>query len=474
MKIWQKALQAACLSLGALAGLANGAAQQADTIVYGDYLVTMVDAEPVIENGALVISGNKITALGPRAEIDRAYRAKHKVSGEGRILMPGLVNGHTHTAMTLFRGMVDDLDLMTWLNDYVFPMEGQFVDPEFIKVGAELACWEMIRGGTTSFVDMYFYPDVIAEVVEDCGLRAVIASPAIDYPSPGFKGWEDSHQAALDFIGRWKDKHERITPAFAPHAPYTVAPEHLQQVADKARELQVPVSMHVAESPAELAMIKERYQTTPVKHVASTGLLDGTLIAAHMVHPNAEEIALLAEKQTGAIHNPTSNMKLAAGIAPVKEMLEAGVLVGLGTDGAASNNDLDMWEEIRLAALIHKAKAGDPTVVPAQTALQMATSMGAKAVGLGELSGQLKVGMRADMIQISIDSPRVSPLYNVYSHLVYTADANDVVTTIVSGKLLMKDRQVLTLNASKVKAAADKKGREIAAALAAGKAATSP
>jgi len=432
-------------------------------IVYGDYLVTM--NTDIIYDGAVAVQGNTIVATGTRAEIDQKYSTKKVVPGKDRILMPGLINGHNHSAMVLFRGMADDLNLMEWLTKYIFPMEGQFVDPEFIRIGTRLACWEMIRGGTTTFVDMYFYPDTIAEVVQDCGLRAIIASPSIDFPSPGFKGWEDSFKAAVEFVIRWKDKNERITPAFAPHAPYTVSPFHLKEVADKAKELGVPVSMHIAEAPSEVADIRERYNNTPVKHVAEQGLFDITLIAAHMVQPNPEEIAMLAEKQVGAIHNPSSNLKLAAGIAPVAEMLKAGVMVGLGTDGAASNNDLDMWEEIHLAALIHKNRVGDPTAMPSLTVLKMATSMGAAAIGLGDSIGVLEVGKLADMIQIDINSPGLTPMYNVISQLVYTVDSDDVITSIVSGKILMEEGIVLTLDADKVRNDALEKSAEISKAL---------
>lgn len=436
-----------------------------DSIVYGDYLVTMSGSEPFIENGAVAVQGTDIVAVGTREEIDSAYRSKNRISGKQRILMPGLVNGHTHSAMTLFRGMADDLKLMDWLTNYIFPMEGQFVTPEFIRVGTELACYEMIRGGTTSFVDMYFYPNTIADVVERCGLRAIIASPSIDFPSPGFKGWDDSFAAAQKFVQERSGQHERITPAFAPHAPYTVSPEHLAQVVASAKALNAPISMHVAEAPSEIAIIQERYNTTPVKHIAKLGMLEESLIAAHMVHPTPEEIQMMAGKTVGAIHNPTSNLKLAAGISPVVAMLEAGVLVGLGTDGAASNNDLDLWEEMRLAALLHKNRESDPTVIPAMTALTMATSGGAAAIGLGEITGQLKPGMRADMIQVDVGRPSLAPLYNVISHLVYAIDSHDVVSTMVSGQLLMKNRKVLSLDGRQVKKAADQKGKEIAAAL---------
>jgi len=432
-------------------------------IVLGEYVVTMNDDQMVIKNGAVAVTDNKIVAVGSRKEIEEKYQSVKVIDGDSKILMPGLVNGHTHTAMTLFRGMADDLELMTWLGNYIFPMEGQFVNPEFIKVGTRLACWEMIRGGTTSFVDMYFYPEVISEEIINCGLRGVIGSPSIDFPSPGFEGWGDSFKHAVNYVENWQGKHERITPAFAPHAPYTVAPAHLKQVSDKARELKAPITIHLAESHTESETIKKQYNSTPVKHVANQGMMDGIqLIAAHMVHPTADEIELIAGKTVGAIHNPTSNLKLASGISPVVQMLKQGALVGLGTDGAASNNDLDLWEEIRLAALLHKAKQNDSTVIPALTALKMATSMGAKAVGLGDITGQLKSGMRADMIQVSIDDLRLLPLYDVISHLVYVVDSNDVTTTIVSGEVLMENKKVLTIDEEILKKLVKAKADEMA------------
>ncbi len=427
-------------------------AQQADLIVYGDYVLTMDPAQPRLNDAAVVVQGDVIVDIGIRADIERNWRAQATIDGAGRVLMPGLVNGHTHSAMTLFRGMVDDLDLMTWLNVYVFPMEGRFVTPEFVRVGAELACWEMIRGGTTTFVDMYFYPDEIAAVVERCGLRAVVGAPHIDFPSPGFKGWEDSFAAADDFVRRWQGRHPRITPAFAPHAPYTVSPQHLQATVARAAARGAPISMHLAEAPAESEYLQEQFSTSPVQHVADLGMYDAALIAAHMVQLDAADIALTASAGIGAIHNPTSNMKLGAGIAPVSAMLAAGVNVGLGTDGAASNNDLDLWEEVRMAALLHKAASGDPTALPAGQALAMATRLGAAAIRKGDEIGQLKVGMQADMIQLDVTQTRHLPLYDVESHLVYVLDSNDVQTTVVAGRILMRDRKVLTIDESSLRA----------------------
>jgi len=440
--------------------------RQADLIIYGDYLVSMQAEHTVLEDAAVAVIADKIVAMGPRKQVDSEFTANKVIEGANKVLMPGLINGHTHSAMTLFRGMVDDLDLMTWLNDYVFPMEGRFVSKEFVRTGAQLACWEMIRSGTTTFVDMYFYPDEIAKVVQQCGLRAVVAAPHIDYPSPGFKGWDDSFAAAADFVSRWQGKHPRITPAFAPHAPYTVSPEHLKATVDKAQAMKARISMHLAEAPAESQYIQEHFQTSPVKHVSGLGMYSQKLIAAHMVQLDNIDIALTAQAGIGAIHNPTSNMKLGAGISPVPAMLSAGINVGLGTDGAASNNDLDLWEEIRMAALLHKVNTGDPTAVPAEQALAMATRFGAGAIHMGREVGQIKVGMQADMIQLSIDKTRHMPLYDVVSHLVYVVDSTDVVTTVVAGNVLMEDRTMLTIDESILRRQVRQKSDQIRAALA--------
>ena len=448
------------------------AMEKVDLIIYGRYVVTMTadhektDKESIIENGAVAVKNGVIIAVGTAATIDASYNADQKISGKNKILMPGLINGHAHSAMTLFRGIADDLPLMDWLTGYIFPLEGQFVSPEFVKTGVELACLEMIKGGTTTFVDMYFYPEVSAKVIQKCGMRAIIGSASIDFPSPGFKGWDDSFEAAVDFVQKWKGKDSRIIPAFAPHAPYTVSAQHLQDTANMAKKLDVPVTIHVAEDRSETATIKEKYGTTPVRHVEKQGLLNVTSIFAHMVQPDDEEINILAKAKIGIIHNPTSNLKTAAGIAPLPKMLKAGVVLGLGTDGAASNNDLNMWEEIRLAALLHKGNNHDATAIPAYAALNMATASGAQAIGLKGKIGEIKVGQRADLIQLDFDRPHLTPLYNVISHLVYAANADDVVTTIVDGKVLYKDGKFLTLDEEKIKEDANKIAQAMVKALA--------
>ncbi len=426
--------------------------QAVDMIAYGDYVLTMQQDNQIVSYGAVAVSNGVIVDVGPAAEIDGRYTSQKILDGKNKVLMPGLVNGHTHSAMVLFRGMADDLPLMTWLQDYIFPMEGRYVDAALVDAGTRLACWEMIRGGITSFVDMYFYPDVIAGAVVDCGLRAVVAAPMIDFPSPGFEGWDDSFKAGVEFANRWKGRHPRITPALAPHAPYTVSKPHLGAAFKAARELDIPVSIHVAEDRAEVDVIAEKYGQSSIELLAGLGMLEQRTIAAHVVWPTDADLVRLAGSKTGVIHNPTSNLKTGAGFAPVPKMLAAGVDVGLGTDGAASNNDLDLWQEMRLAALLHKGVSNDPTQVSALEALDMATRMGARAVGLGDKVGVLEAGWRADMIQVSLASPRFDPLYNVMSHLVYVAKSVDVVTSIVDGHVLMENGKVKTVDINTVRA----------------------
>jgi 5-methylthioadenosine/S-adenosylhomocysteine deaminase len=443
----------------------NQRRQPVEMIVGGDFVVTMNDAQPVIKNGAVAINNGKIVAVDTENKILASYRATRRLSGEGKVLMPGLVNGHSHTAMVLFRGLADDLSLQDWLQNFIFPAEGRFVDENFIRVGEELACWEMITGGTTTFVDMYFKPDVAARVVDQCGLRAVIAPSSIDFPSPGFSGWDDAFAAAVDFVKRWKGRNPRIIPALAPHAPYTVSPEHLTQAIQAARQYDVPLTIHLAETQTEVQDIQQRYNATPVQHLENLGFLEPRVFAAHVVWPNESEIALMARRGVGVIHNPDSNLKLASGFAPVPAMVQAGIQVGLGTDGAASNNDLDMWEAIRLTALIHKGTTLDPTTLPARTVLRMATLGGAEALGLADKIGAVRVGLQADLIQVDLTSAHLTPLYDVISHLVYAAKAEDVDTVIVDGKVLMSGRKVLTVDTEQVRREAIRIGEQIQAEL---------
>jgi 5-methylthioadenosine/S-adenosylhomocysteine deaminase len=421
-----------------------------DLIVLGQSIVTMDAAGTVIADGAVAIDDGIIIALGSRDDITARYVATRTITGEQRIVMPGLVNGHSHAAMTLLRGVADDLALMDWLNNYIFPAEVEFVDAEFVRIGTELACWEMIRGGTTTFVDMYYYGDVVADVVERCGLRAMVSATVIDQRSPDAENAADSIRKGSEFIRRWKGRNDRITPIFGPHANYTLNAEQLKATRAAAIELGVPISIHVSESPFELQYSKDTFGKTSIEMYESIGFFDGPTIAAHVVWPTDAEIPILVERQVGVIHNPSSNMKLASGISPVTKMLAAGVRVGLGTDGAASNNDLDMWEEMRLAAFLQKVEQMNPEVLPANTVLTMATRGGATAIGMGETIGSLEVGKRADLIQVGFDDVHHIPTFDVISHLVYVTDEQDVATVIVDGKVLMRDRSILTIDTARV------------------------
>ena len=437
-----------------------------DLIVEGDYVITMDENQEVIKDGAVAIKDGLIVALASAEDINAQHTAAEHLKGENRIVMPGLVNGHSHAAMTLLRGVADDLALMDWLNNYIFPAEVEFVDAEFVRIGTELACWEMIRGGTTMFVDMYYFPDVIADVVESCGMRAMISATVIDQRSPDAENASDSIRKGIEFIGRWKDKNSRIIPIFGPHANYTLNADQLKETRAAANEAGVSISIHMSESPFEVQYSKDTYGMTSIELFESIGFLDGPTIAAHVVWPTEVEIPILAERRVGVIHNPSSNMKIASGVSPVTEMLRAGVLVGLGTDGAASNNDLDMWEEMRLAAFLQKVDRMDPEVLSAQTVLTMATSGGAEAIGLRDQIGALSVGMKADLIQVSFDDVHFVPTYDVISHLVYVADEQDVATVIVDGKVLMREHVLLTIDTKRVTQEAKALARRIQASLA--------
>ena len=422
-----------------------------DLIIEGEFVVTMDENDTVIGDGAIAIDNGIILAIDTSADINDRYTAANHLRGNDRIVMPGLINGHSHAAMTLLRGIADDLDLMDWLQNYIFPAEVEFVDEEFVRIGTELACWEMIRGGTTTFVDMYYYPDTIAHVVEQCGMRAYVSATVIDQRSPDAESAADSLVKGQTFIDNWLGRSSRITPIWGPHANYTLNAEQLANTRAAAIEAGIPISIHLSESPFEVEYSKQTYGTTSIELLESIGFFGGPTIGAHVVWPTEDEIGILAERRVGVIHNPTSNMKISSGVSPVVEMLNAGVLVGLGTDGAASNNDLDMWEEMRLAAFLQKVDTMDPTVLPANTLLRMATKGGAEAIGLGESIGSLEIGKRADIIQVAFDDVHFVPIYDVISHLVYVADEQDVASVTIDGQLLMQDGEFLTIDTERVR-----------------------
>ena len=437
-----------------------------DLIVAADYVVTMDASAAVIRHGAVAIDRGVIKAVGSQSEIQARYKASEVLAGGGRVLMPGLINGHSHAAMTLMRGIADDLPPFEWLNDYIFPAEVAFVDEGFVRIGTEFACWEMIRGGTTNFVDMYYYSDAIAEVVESCGMRALVSATIIDQKSPDASNAARSLSNARAFVERWQGSNNRVVPILGPHAIYTLSTTQLQTTRVLARELGVGISIHIAESPFEVQYAQDKYGTSTIDLFESIGFFDGPTIAAHLVWPTDAEILLLAKHDVAVIHNPTSNMKTAAGISPITKMLDAGVSIGIGTDGAASNNDLDMWEEMRLAALLQKVSTMDAEVLPATRVLRMATSDGANAIGLGQAIGSLEVGKRADLIQVAFDDVHHVPVYDVISHQVYVTDEQDVVYVVIDGQVVMRDREILTIDTAGLRSRSNTVSSKIKASLA--------
>jgi 5-methylthioadenosine/S-adenosylhomocysteine deaminase len=417
-----------------------------DLIVRGGTIVTMDGEHRVIENGAIAITGGRITAVGAAAEIERNHRARETVDARGRIIIPGLINGHTHVPMVLFRGLADDLELNEWLTRYIFPAEARNVTEEFVRTGTRLGLAEMIRGGTTTFCDMYYFEDAIAEETARAGVRGVLGETVIDFPAPDNRTNAEMMAYTERFVQRWRN-HPLITPAIAPHAPYTVSEANLRAVRQFSDRTGAPVVIHVAETRREVEDVgRAQGGARPVEYLARINFLNNRTIAAHVIHVTTAEIETLRRFGVGIVHNPQSNMKLASGVAPVPEMLRLNVFLGLGTDGAASNNDLNMWEEMDTAAKLHKLISNDPRVVSAREAFEMATIRGARALHLEREIGSLEVGKRADIVIVDADSLHQTPLYNIYSQLVYSTKASDVRTVIIEGRVVMRDRRLLTID----------------------------
>jgi 5-methylthioadenosine/S-adenosylhomocysteine deaminase len=434
--------------------LSAAAAERVDIIIRGGTVVTVDASSRLIENGAVAVKGERIVAVGTAAEITAKYTSSRTINAAGKVVMPGLINTHTHVPMVLFRGIADDLVLMEWLQKFIFPAEAKNVDEQFVRWGTRLGCLEMIGGGTTTYVDMYYFEDAIADETARAGMRAVLGETLIDFPAPDNKTWDAGMNYMEKFASKWKG-HPLITAAIAPHAPYTVSTEHLKQAHSFSERFQVPLVIHIAEDQAETKTIQERYGSSSVAYLERIGLLDQRVIAAHMVWPTSDDIATLAKRGVGVGHCPQSNMKIAAGAAPVPQMLKAGVAVGLGTDGAASNNDLSLWEEMDTAAKLHKLISKDPTVINARQALEMATIGGARAIHQEKEIGSLEAGKRADLIVVDMTSPHQTPIYNVYSQLVYATKASDVETVLINGKVVMQDRRVLTIDEATVRSKAN-------------------
>jgi 5-methylthioadenosine/S-adenosylhomocysteine deaminase len=441
------------------------AAQPVDLVVRNGTVVTVDAGRRVIAHGAVAVDGGRIAAVGTEAEVDAQFRGKEVLDAAGGIVMPGLVNAHTHAAMVLFRGVADDLKLMEWLQKYIFPAEKINVTAEFVRAGTRLAALEMIRSGTTTFVDMYYFEDQVAEVCKEAGLRGVLGSSLIEFPAPDSKTIPEALAYAERFLKRWGND-PLVVPAVAPHSTYLAAPETLKAARALADRYGAPILIHLSESPDEQAQVRERYGRTPTEQLQQLGILRRGVLGAHGIWLTPSDRAILKEAGVGVAHCPQSNMKLASGTAPVREMLAEGLRLGLGTDGAASNNDLDMFEEMLTAALLAKHASGDPTVAPAPAVLEMATLGGARALAMEDRIGSLEPGKHADLVVVALDEPRMHPLYDPVSHLVYVAKGADVRHVVVEGRVIMRDRRVLTLDEKAVVAEADRMRDQVRRSLA--------
>jgi len=432
--------------------------------VAGGTVLTMDARDAVVPNGAVAIRDGAILAVGPRASVEKRFDARRSIDATDRLVLPGFVNAHTHSPMTLLRGVRDDAELMVWLEKYMFPLEARLASPGFVRWGSLLAFWEMIESGTTTFVDGYFFMEEVARAADETGLRAVVGQGIFDIPTPDSKNAAEGLARGERLLSKWHG-HPRITAALAPHACYTVGPETFGRTMDLAARFDAPVLLHLSESASELAMVGARYGTTPVRHLAAHGLLRPALVATHCVHVDDEEIALLKGSDVGIVHCPESNLKLASGIAPVAKLLAAGVRLGLGTDGPACNNDLDMIGEMGSAARLHKVASLDPTAAPALAVFRMATRGGAEALHMEDRIGSLEPGKRADVVAMSLAGPNALPLFDPFSHLVYSAHADAVETVIVEGRVLMERRRLKTLDVDAIRENAERYGRKVRRAL---------
>lgn len=443
--------------------------QPADILFVNAHILTMDEHLTQYQPGALAVQGENILAVGAQDDLKNAYTAAEVIDCGGKILMPGLINAHTHVPMTLLRGIADDLRLDVWLQGYMWPVEREFVSREFVALGTSLACAELIRSGVTTFNDMYFYEEEVAKATAQAGMRAVCGQSILKFPTADAASYEDAMEQARSFIQRWKG-HPLIIPAIAPHAPYTTTADILRETAQLAKEFDVPLHIHLSETALEVENMRRDEGMPVIPYVKKQGLLEAKVIAAHCVHIDAGEIRTLHHAGAGVSHNPSSNLKLASGFAPVTKMLATGLNVGIGTDGPASNNDLDMFEEVRLAAFIAKAVTNDPTSLPASQALLMGTRLGAQALHIGHLTGSLTPGRRADLILLDLSPLHNSPAFhrsaeNTYAQIVYASKSTDVSDVMINGKWVMRDRKLLTLNEEELLAQAAEIARKIDAFL---------
>jgi 5-methylthioadenosine/S-adenosylhomocysteine deaminase len=439
--------------------------QKVDLLILGGTIVTMDGERKILENGAVAVNGDLIVAVGARGTIEAQFEGTETIQAKGKLVLPGFVNGHTHAAMTLFRGLRDDVTLDEWLTKYIFPAEAKNVNEEFVRWGTRLGAAEMIRGGVTTFADMYYFEDAVAEETKSAGMRGVLGETFIDFPAPDNKNEAAMLAYTEKFLKRWQGD-ALIHAAVAPHSIYTCSEQTLHDAAELARKYRAPILIHIAEMKKELDDSREKNGTTPVQYLDKIGVLGPDVVAAHCIYVDETDRGILAEKKTGCVHNPSSNMMLASGVAPVTEMRAAGVNVGLGTDGVAgSNNDMDLMEEMDLAAKLAKITKMDPRALNAETALEMATIGGAKALHMEKEIGSLEKGKKADLVVIGLDEPNAVPMYDVYSQVVYALKGSDVETVVIGGRMVMRDKKLLTINETEAIAKAREYGKRVADSL---------
>jgi 5-methylthioadenosine/S-adenosylhomocysteine deaminase len=421
-----------------------------DLLITGDYLLTFNQKEAVVERGSVAVKADRIVAIGETSSVKEKIEAREVLDASGCLIMPGLINLHTHAAMTCFRGLADDLPLQEWLHEHIFPAEASHITEETVYWATLLAAVEMVKSGTTTFCDGYFYEDSAARAIATSGIRAIVGQGVVDFPAPGVPDPRINVKAAEAFVSRWQNKSPRLIPSIFCHSVYTCSPETLVAAKEICAEHMILFQIHLAENQAELEETQQRYGRRPVDHLLTLGLLDKNTLCHHAVRVNEEEIELLAQSGVGISHNPESNMKLASGVAPLPKMLSAGAKVGLGTDGCASNNNLDLFQEMDKAAKLHKVHQGDPSLSSAVQIVEMATKGGAVALGMADILGSLEPGKKADLITIDLNQPHLTPMYEPCSHLVYAARGADVRDVIVDGRIVVRRGELVDIDEQEV------------------------
>lgn len=423
--------------------------EKVDYIIKADYVLPMEEDMRVIKDGAVAVKDKDIVKVGTFVEVSKEYTPERIMGGQGRAIFPGLVNTHTHAPMVYFRGLADDLPLKEWLEGHIWPAEAKWMDYDFVYDATQLACLEMLKAGVTTYSDMYFYEDASGKVIEKIGMRAVLGVGILDFPTKFAQCTEEYLTNAENFVRGWRG-NEVVTPCVAPHATYTCGPETFKKAQDLAEKYDVPLHIHLSETKWEFSEIQRRYGKTPVEHLDSIGFLSKQVHAAHCVWLTDKDIEILAKRQVGVSHCVESNLKLASGIAPVPKMLKAGVKVTFGTDGAASNNDLNILSEMSTSAKLYKAHSEDPTVLDSRTVLLMATRWGAEVLCLGDTTGSITPGKRADLVMVNLEKPHLTPIYDIYSHVVYSLRPSDVETVVVNGRIVVNGGRLVTADEAEI------------------------